>query len=98
MWNEHLHRRDSHLCNALNTHRGVPDPEAIIIPREIRKVLPQVFPPSRIIVPEAPLLRWVQRLYRSNRTENRNKVVIGGAQRRVKLNRISRRVRGKEEV
>ena len=43
MWDEHLHRRDHHLCNALSTHRGVPDPETVVIPREIGKVLPHVF-------------------------------------------------------
>lgn len=37
-------------------------------------------------------------MYRSDRTGYRNKVVIGGAQRREQFDRISRRVRGKEEV
>ncbi len=76
MWNEHLHRRDNHLCDALGTHRGVPDPETVNIPREIGKILLHVFPPRRIIMLEAPPPRWVQRLYGSDRTENRNKVVI----------------------
>ncbi len=84
--------------DALGTHRGILDPEAVIIPREIEEVMPHVLPLSRIIMPEAPLLRWVQKLYRTDRTVNIYKVVIGGAQRRVKLNRISRGVRGKEEV
>jgi len=98
VWNEHLHCRDNNLCDALGTHRGVPDLEAVIIPREIGKVLPHVLPPSRVKMPEASPPWWVQRLYWSDRTENRNKVVIGGAQRRVKFNRVSRRIRGKEEV
>lgn len=45
-WNVCLHSRDNHLCDALGTHRGVSLLEAIIIPREIRKVHPQVVPPS----------------------------------------------------
>ncbi len=96
MWNEHLHRRD--LCGALGRHRGVLDPVTVIIPREIGKVFSYVLPPSRVIMLEAPPPRWVQRLYRGVRTGNRNKVVIGGAQRRVKFNRVSRRIRGTEEV
>ncbi len=79
MWNELLHRRDNHLCDALSTHRGAPDLETVIIPKEIGKVLPLVLPPRRVKMPEAPPPRWVQRLYRSNRTVYKNKVVIGGA-------------------
>ncbi len=35
-----FHPRDNYLCNALGTHRRVPDLEAVIIPREIGKVRP----------------------------------------------------------
>ncbi len=37
-------------------------------------------------------------MYRSDRTEYGNKVVIRGAQRREKLDRICGWVRGKEEI
>ena len=50
--------------------------EAIIIPRKIRIVLPQALPLSRVEMPEAPLLRLVLRLHWSDRTGNRNKIVI----------------------
>ncbi len=90
MWYEHFHCKDYYFCDELGTQRGVPDPAIVIIPREIGKVLPHILPPSRIIMPEAPLLRWVQRLYRSDRTVNRNKDVIGGAQRRIKFGRRRR--------
>ena len=63
--------------------------EAIIIPMRIRIVLPQVLPLSRVQMPEAPPLRRVLRLHWSDRTGNGNKIVIGGAQRRGKLKRIS---------
>ena len=63
--------------------------EAIIIPMRIRIVLPQVLPLSRVQMPEAPPLRRVLRLHWSGRTGNGNKIVIGGAQRRGKLKRIS---------
>ena len=46
VWNECLHSRDNHLRDALGTHRGIPALEAVIIPREIREVQPQVVPPS----------------------------------------------------
>ena len=60
--------------------------EAIIIPRKIRIVLPQVLP-LRIEMPKAPLLRWVLRLHWSDKTiDNGNKIVIGGAQRKGKFN------------
>ena len=98
MWNEYLHRRENRLCDALGTHREVPGPETVIIPREIGKVQPHVLPPSRVVMPEATPPRWVERLYRSDRTVNGNKVVIGGAQRRVKFDRVSRRIRSEEEV
>ena len=63
--------------------------ETIIIPRKIRIVLPQVLSLSRVEMPEASLLRRVLRLHWSDRTRNRNKIVIGGAQRRGKFNRVS---------
>ena len=63
--------------------------EAIIILRKIRIALPQVFPLSRVEMPEASLLRRILRLYWSDRTGNRNKIVIGGVQRRGKFNRVS---------
>ena len=62
--------------------------EAIIIPRIIRIVLPQVLP-LRVEMPEANLLRRVLRLHWSDRTGNRKKIEIGGAQRRGKFNRVS---------
>ena len=66
--------------------------EAIIIPTKIRIVLPQVLPLNRVEMLEAPLLRRVLRLHWSDRTGNGNKIVIGGAQRRGKFNRVSSRI------
>ena len=62
--------------------------EAIIIPRKIRIVLPQDLPLSRVEMQEAPLLRRVLRLHWSASRGIRNKIVIGGAQRRGKFNRV----------
>ena len=84
--------RDDHLCYALGTKRRISDMEAIIIPRKIRLVLLQVLPLSRVQMPEAPPLRLVLRLHWSDRTGNKNKIVIRGAQRRGKFNRVSWRV------
>ena len=61
----------------------------IFIPRRIRIVLPQVLPLSRVEKPEAPQLRLILMLHWSDRTGNRNKIVIRGAQWRGKLNRVS---------
>ena len=63
--------------------------EAIIIPRKIRIVLPQVLLLSRVEMPEAPPLKWILRPNWSDRTGNGNKIVIGGAHRRGKFNRVS---------
>ena len=63
--------------------------EAIIIPRKIKIVLPQVLPLSRVEMLEAPPFRRVLRLHWSDRTGNMNKIVIGGAQWRGMFNRIS---------
>ena len=60
--------------------------ETIVIPRKIRIVLPQILPLSRVEMPETPLLRWVLRLHWSDRTGNRNKIVIGEVQQRGKFN------------
>ena len=70
----------------LGTKRRISDMEAIIIPWKIRIVLPQVLPLSRVEMPETPLLRQILRLHWCDRTGNRNKIVIGGAQRREKFN------------
>ena len=83
VWNVCLHARDNHLRYAFCTKRWVSDTEAIVIPWKIRIVPPKVTPLSRGIMPEAPPLRWVQWRNWSNKTGSRNKVVIGGAQRRV---------------
>ena len=40
-------------------------------------------------MPEVPPLRWILRLQWSDRTGNVNKIVIGGAQKREKFNRVS---------
>ena len=87
-----LHARDNHLCYVLGTKRKIFDMEAIIIPRKVRIVLPQVLPLSRAKMPEAPPLRRVLRLHWSDRTSNGNKIVIGGAQRRGTFDKVSRRV------
>ena len=84
--NVYLHARDNHLGYALCPKRRISDIEAIIIPRKIRTVLPQILPLSRVEMPEAPLHRRVLRLHWSDRTGNRNKIVIGGVQRSGKLN------------
>ena len=47
---------------------------------------------------EAPPLWWVLRQHWSDRISYRNKTVIGGAQRRGQLNRVSGRIRDKEKV
>ncbi len=47
MWNEHLHRRDNHVCDALGTQRGGPDPETVIIPREIGKSTASCLPTEK---------------------------------------------------
>ena len=89
MRNVLLHARDNHLCYALGTKIRISDMEAIIIPRKIRIVLPQILPLSRVEMPEVPLLRRILRLHWSDRTGNRNRIVIGGAQWRGKFDRVS---------
>merc|ERR1711980_46320 len=81
-WNDYCFR----------TKRRITGTEAIIIPRKISIVLPQVIPSSRSKVPEAPRLRWVLRQHWSHRTGYGNKTVVGGAQRRRFFNSISRRI------
>src|SRR6201990_2421397 len=44
IWNVCLHARENHLGNAFCTLRGTLPTEAIIIPREIKEVRPQVRP------------------------------------------------------
>src|SRR6201990_2407699 len=51
-WNVRLHARENHLGNAFCTLRGTPPMEAIIIPREIEEVRPQVRPASGTEVPQ----------------------------------------------
>lgn len=85
-WNVSLHSRNSHPRNALGIHRGVPDLETVIIPREIGKKGPLVIPLCSIS--EASPLWWVKRLDKNNRTEWENKVVIGGALWREHFDRI----------
>ena len=72
MWNVCLHGIDYHLCYAFGTKRRISVTEAIIIPREISKVPPQVLPPSRGKMPIASPLWWVLGGHRSDRTKNRN--------------------------
>ena len=63
--------------------------EEIIIPRKIRIALSQVLPLSKVEMPDAPTLRLVLTPHWSDKTGNGNKIVIGGAQRREKFNRVS---------
>ncbi len=63
VWNVFLHTEDYHLCYVFSTQRWVFTTEAIVIPWEIRLVLPQVIPPSRCKMPKAHLLWRVLRLY-----------------------------------
>ena len=63
--------------------------EAIIFPKKIRIVLPYDLTLSIVEMPEAPPLKRVLRLHWIDRTGNGNKIVIGGAQRRGKFNRLS---------
>ena len=88
-----LHARKDYLGNAFSTLRGSPATEAKIIPWEIKEVLPESPPVGSAKVPQAPPVRRIGRPYWRNRTGNRDKVVIGGAQRREQFNSISRRIR-----
>ena len=63
--------------------------DAIIIPRKIRIVLSEFLLLSRVKMLDAFPLRQVLRLHWSDITGNENKIVIGGAQRRGKLNGVS---------
>ena len=48
MRNIQLHARDNHIYYTLGTKRRIPEMKAIIIPRKIRMVLPQVLPLRRV--------------------------------------------------
>lgn len=54
--------------------------ESVIIPQKSRKILPQVFKPSRRVMLEISLTRGGLRLYRSDRTGHRHKTVVKGVQ------------------
>ena len=56
MRNVCLLARHYHLCYALSTQRRVPDTEAVIIPRKISIIPPQVSPTNRGKTPKAPSL------------------------------------------
>src|ERR1700755_1702264 len=88
-WNVRLHARENHLGNAFDTLRRTPPMEAIIIPREIKEVQPQVRPACGTEVPQTfPFNRrgsflWKTRIDRRGYRDNK---VIGGTQRRKELN------------
>ena len=94
MRNVRLHARHYHLCYALSTQRRVSVTEAVIIPRKISIIPPQVSPTSRGKMPKAPPLWRILRRNWRDRTRYRYKIVIGGTQRRRKCDSISRRIRG----
>src|ERR1700755_2964722 len=52
IWNVRLHARENHLGSAFCTLRGTPYTKAIIIPREIEEVRPQVRPAWGTEVPQ----------------------------------------------
>ena len=81
---------DTITCYALSTQRRVSVTEAVIIPRKISIIPPQVFPTSRGKTAGAPPLC-------TDRTRCRYEIVIGGTQRRRKGNSISRRIRRQEK-
>ena len=94
MRNVRLHGRHYHLCYALTTQRWVPDTEAVVITREVSIILLQVSLTSRAITPKAPSLWRILRRDWRHRTRYRYEIVIGGDQRRRKVDSISRRIRG----
>ena len=95
-WNERLHARKDYLGNALGTLRGIPATEAVIIPWKIKEVLLKSLPVSSAKVPQATLAGRIRWQYWSDRTGNGNKIVIGGAQRREKIDRVSGRMSGEK--
>ena len=74
---------------ALGTKKKISDNEAIIVLRKIRIVLPYFLPLRRVEMPEASQLRRVLKLHWSDKIGNGKNNVIGGAQSREKLNRVS---------
>ena len=96
IWNVRLHARNDNLGNAFSTRRGTPATEAVIIPWEIKEVLPESPPVSSAKVPQTPRAGRIGWQYGSERTGSGNKIVIGGAQRREKINRVSGRIRGQK--
>ena len=90
--NIRLHARHYHLCYALSTQRRVSVTEAVIIPRKISTIPPQVSLTSIGKTPKAsPLWRILKRNWRDG-ARYRYEIVIGGTPRRRKGDSISRRI------
>ena len=84
-WNVRLHAGKNNLSYALSTLRGIPPAEAVIIPREIKEVRPQVRPVCSTEMPKTSPRRRRGSLLRKtwgDRIRNRDKTVIRGTQRR----------------
>lgn len=76
----------------------VPDLEAIQISRELGILCHRVLPKCQNVMLDASLLQMVQRFQSTDRTENGNKFEVRGPGRKVKFSRMSRKVRGYENI
>ncbi len=96
-WNVRLNSRDKQLCDALGTHRGVSPLEAVVYGKSEKYILRSSHQ-AEAKCQKHCLFCGSRGCTEAIGQDTEKKVVIGGAQRKEKLDRVCGRIKSKEEV